>query len=326
MLTVVMATKNRAHLLGRVLDSFAELQSPRGGWKLIAVDNGSIDGTPEVLKAYADRLPIQVLLEPTSGMNAALNAALGAVEGDLLVKTDDDVLPCPGWLVEYRKAADEQPDRSVFGGTVSPEWPAPLPHWLTERAANFGILYARSSRLTGPCALSDIYGPNWAIRSEVFSDGTRFDERIGPDSTQSFYPMGGETELFSRLQAKGHLGWFVSEATIRHIVRPEQITERWILDRAYRNGLGVLATCPPDCAKGPRIGGMPARLLLRTAMYGTLAGLVQLLPPSELRLGILFRRSLLAGLTDSIRRNGAAPFRLKAETVGSADTQARSAS
>ena len=239
LLTVVFATRNRAHFLDRVLSGFGQLTPPDGGWKLVVVDNGSSDHTRNVLRAHAPRLPLSVIHETRPGMNAALNAALPAIEGDLLVKADDDVLPCPDWLVHYRNAADRNRDSTLFGGTVEPEWPGPLPPWLNAWSANFGILYAQSRQSAGPCAFASIYGPNWAVRSQVFADGTRFDERIGPDSTRQFYPMGGETEFFRRLEAQGHRGCFVPGASVHHIVRPEQMEEGWILDRAYRNGLGI---------------------------------------------------------------------------------------
>ena len=63
----------------------------------------------------------------------------------------------------------------------------------------FPILYATVKRPAGPCALTDIYGPNWAVRTAGIRRWDRFNERIGPDSTQKFYPMGSETEFF--------LGW-----------------------------------------------------------------------------------------------------------------------
>jgi glucosyl-dolichyl phosphate glucuronosyltransferase len=296
MLTVVMATKNRAVVLPKVLDAFAGLNAPTGGWKLVVVNNGSMDETAAILRSFADRLPLQILHEPKSGMNAALNAALGAVEGDLLVKADDDILPCRDWLEGYRRAADKHPEFSLFGGTVEPEFPSPPPSWLTAWAANFGILYARCIHAEGPCALSAIYGPNWAVRASVFQNGVRFNETIGPDSTQAAYPMGGETEFFLRLERDGVQGWFAPGAAIRHIVRPDQMQEGWILARSWRNGLGVGMTRPPRCAKGPRIAHIPLGVLVRYGVYCVLAGVARPAPRSALRLAILFRASWFAGL------------------------------
>src|SRR5215471_5623735 len=103
MLTVLIATRNGAHTLPRCLAALGQLIAPVGGWKLIVVDNGSTDATREIVESFADRLPLTYLLEPRPGKNAALNAGLDHVEGDLVVFTDDDVLARPDWLVELRR-------------------------------------------------------------------------------------------------------------------------------------------------------------------------------------------------------------------------------
>jgi glycosyltransferase involved in cell wall biosynthesis len=99
-LTVFLATRNRADVLARALKAFAALESPPSGWKLVVVDNGSSDRTPAVLDEYRHRLPLVPVHEPTLGKNAALNTGLAQLHGDLAVFTDVDVLPRPDWLVQ----------------------------------------------------------------------------------------------------------------------------------------------------------------------------------------------------------------------------------
>ncbi len=299
MLTVLFATRNRAAALPRVLERFAALRPPPGGWKLVVADNGSTDETGAILRGFAGRLPLEIIKAPRPGKNAALNAALGRLEGDLSVQTDDDVLPAADWLLAHRRAADAQPDRMLFGGTVEPEWPCVPPPWLARAEKHHPILYARCGRPDGPCAPSDLFGPNWAVRTSVFASGLRFDENIGPDGTRPFYAMGSETEFIGRLAARGARAWFVAGAAVAHIVRPEQLTEAWVLDRAYRNGLGVGLTGRPRCATGPCLGGMPLRLMAGRAAYRGLAALARPLPPSPLRLRLLFQDRWLAGLAIS---------------------------
>src|SRR5271166_1470886 len=303
MLTVVFATRNRAASLGRVLESFAALQAPPGGWKLVVVDNGSVDGTSDVLRAHALRLPLTVIQESRPGKTIALNAALGSLQGDITIQTDDDVLPCADWLVQYRRAADAHPVQTLFGGTVEPDWPGTPPRWIAATGSHHAILYARCRHPPGPCALSAIYGPNWAVRTSVFVAGMRFNEAIGPDSTRPSYAMGSETEFIGRLDAAGHRGWFVPEAAVRHIIRPEQLTERWILDRAYQNGLGVGITGTPSCATGPSVNGVPVRLLARAAVSHCLAAVLRPCPLSSLRLHVLFQERWFSGLVESWRRH-----------------------
>lgn len=115
-LTVLLATKNRAQLLSRVLESFCSLETPDSGWKLVVVDNGSTDESTKVLESFRGRLPLQALIEANPGKNSALNAGLRFIEGDLTVLTDDDVFPRSDWLVQLRKAANAHPEFTMFGG------------------------------------------------------------------------------------------------------------------------------------------------------------------------------------------------------------------
>lgn len=301
-LTVVLATRNRADLLAQTLEAFSKLSSPRGKWSLLVIDNGSTDGTSDLLQRWRARLPLRTLSHKRPGMNAALNAALPHVSGDLMVKADDDILPEEDWLVRLRDAADSHPTVSLFGCTVRPLWPRQPPPWLTEAAVPFSVLFAACARDSGPCSPRDIYGPTWAIRTGIFDGGTRFDDRFGPDDGNDAYTMGGESEFFVRLAQDGHTGWFVAESVINHIVRPEQMTERWILTRAARYGRSVARLDPPSWALGP-IGpfGLRPGLVARRACYGIVAAAAVAMPATPRLLRIRYRARFLAGLAAALR-------------------------
>src|SRR5690242_14211481 len=236
MLTVLLATRNRAAILRETLEAFCHLQEPSSGWKLVIVDNGSTDETPAVLASFAGRLPLQTACEPNGGKNSALNAGLDFVEGDLTVFTDDDTFPNANWLVELRKAADARHEYSMFGGAVVPRWeisPPPWVQWVEQRAA-----YALTDPLMaeGPIPPYLVFGPNMAIRTAVFQSGVRFDPSIGPRN--SSYPMGSETELTLRLSHRGQKAWHVPTAVVEHFIRNYQIRQSWVLKRAIRHGRG----------------------------------------------------------------------------------------
>jgi glycosyltransferase involved in cell wall biosynthesis len=99
MLTVLLATRNRARILRDVLESYCHLQQASSGWKLVVVDNGGTDETAEVIASFESRLPFYSVSEPKLGKNRALNTWLGLVEGDLPVSTHDDAFPYADWLV-----------------------------------------------------------------------------------------------------------------------------------------------------------------------------------------------------------------------------------
>ena len=310
MLTVVFATRNRAASLQAVLQAFIGLDAVPGRWKLVVVDNGSADATAEILDKFRNCLPLEVVRERRSGKSRALNRAVAAFDGDLVVATDDDVLPQPGWLVALRRAADLHPETTMFGGAILPAWQIPPPPWLLDAVQELPALYALIDRPSGRCDYRAVFGPNMALRRAVFDQGMRFAEHIGPDGGDRSYPMGSEWEFTSRLHQAGHRGWFVSEARVRHLIRPEQLTESWMLGRAYRNGLGIGLTAPPRCSLGPpRLTGLPSALLVRRFAWACLGQGAALLPPSHLRLRLRFRDRWFAGLAEATRRRagGAGP-------------------
>jgi hypothetical protein len=162
------------------------------------------------------------------------------------------------------------------------------------------VLYALIDRPSGPCNYQQIFGPNMAVRRTVFETGMRFAEHLGPDSSNDSYPMGSEWEFTRRLYRSGHRGWFEQGARVRHMVRPEQLTEDWMIARAYRNGLGtgLMASQSHHASRPtrPAPDDPPQAVLARRALWRCLAILARLLPPSRLRLRARFRDRWYAGL------------------------------
>src|SRR5882672_6685372 len=221
MLTVLFATRNRATLLKAVLESYCQLLPPASGWKIVVVDNGSTDSTSQVLASFAGRLPLQSAMEHKLGKNFALNTGLQLIEGDLAVFTDDDVFPSPHWLVQLRQAADTQVSYSIFTGVILPRWESPPPNWISW-IGDPGPVYTLTdpSLAEGPVAAHLVFGPNMAVRSNIFESGIRFDCNIGPSGTD--YPMGSETELVVRLCRAGHKAWYTKSSPVEHFIRKEQ--------------------------------------------------------------------------------------------------------
>jgi glycosyltransferase involved in cell wall biosynthesis len=236
MITVLIATRNRASSLVSTLESFCNLQSPSGGWKLVVIDNGSTDASQRAVDSFTARLPLTRIFEERLGKNKALNAGLKLLEGDLAVFTDDDVVPARDWLIRMRAAADTQTSFSIFGGTISPRWGAPPPEWV--HWVDLGAVFSVTDPLLndGPAIRGSFFGPNLAVRAEIFKQGILFDESIGPRGTD--YPMGSETELVHRLRRLGHKTWHVQGAHVEHCIEADHLDVRWVLRRAIRFGRG----------------------------------------------------------------------------------------
>ena len=96
--SVVIPCRNAAATLPQLLDSL-EAQSFEGLWEIIAVDDGSSDGTRAVLGDYSNRLPLVMIETPPGPSNAARarNIGVAAARGDVVLFCDADDVMGDGW-------------------------------------------------------------------------------------------------------------------------------------------------------------------------------------------------------------------------------------
>jgi dolichol-phosphate mannosyltransferase len=105
MIVVVLPAYNEALCIGALLSSFCEAISEEGKTcRLIVVNDGSSDGTGEVVSSFADRIPLELIDHPQNrGLAEAIKTGLvRAVETcsdrDTIVTMDADNSHLPGLL------------------------------------------------------------------------------------------------------------------------------------------------------------------------------------------------------------------------------------
>jgi len=173
---VVPVLNGEAHL-STCLNALCRVDYPADRHEILVVDNGSTDGTAEILGRY----PIQTLYEPRRGPSQARNRGITAAIGDIVAFTDSDCVPTTGWLREIAKGFGTGETGAVAGEIL----PYP-PRTPAERyAARIRHLSPRRymSRETFPFAVT----ANLAFRREVF-------EKVGLLDVDS--PRGGESTDF----------------------------------------------------------------------------------------------------------------------------------
>jgi glycosyltransferase involved in cell wall biosynthesis len=279
MLTVLLATYNGAETLQQTLDSLCRLDTGGIAWRMIAVDNGSTDATPQILHAYVDRLPLTILNEPRRGKNHAMKRGIEAVQSDLVFCIDDDVVLDPGWLRAVKGVFDAHPEIDIVCGPIAPLWPAPVAPWLLEVIPPMPSYCITPAGIPdGPCSPRRVYGANMSFRMSIFRAGHRWNPAVGPDGTR-FYAMGSETEFTLRVHAAGHKVWFCNAASVKHIISPGQLTPSWLWTRAIRFGRGDVQKARRAneiATKVPRVFGVPRYtlpLILRHGITAVVAAL-----------------------------------------------------
>ncbi len=103
-LSIVIATRNRASLLTRALESLTA-QEAAPPFEVVVADNGSSDATADVVARAADwQLDVRRVYVAEPNRAAARNAALATAEGEIVVFIDDDVWLPPTFLHAHAKA------------------------------------------------------------------------------------------------------------------------------------------------------------------------------------------------------------------------------
>lgn len=256
-ISVVMITCDRIDQLANALDTL-QSQKLRAEWsyEIVVVDDGSKDGTAELLRNRCSSSPVPLRFVSTKGVGvpAARNLAAEMAQGRWLASFDDDQLAPPHWLEELHQAA-EITGAQCFGGALALSLPA---------GTALESLGPRVRILLGEHLLSDRLGlypagespatNNAFITRELFWRVDGFDT--------SFQQGGSDTDFFERVKGQGQAIWFVPAACALHVIPAARLTRnyyRWVSRKVAASRVRILRK---------RSSGLPLIkfLLLRAAV------------------------------------------------------------
>jgi len=141
--SVVMPVFNGEHTIRDALTALVPQVRSLPSAELIVVDNGSRDGTRDLVRAAG----VTMVVEKTRGPSAARNAGLRLAGGDVIVYLDADTLPARGWL------------RALL---------APFADASVMLAAGRTLCYVAQTAAERYVAASGLYDTERAIGREVF--------------------------------------------------------------------------------------------------------------------------------------------------------------
>lgn len=205
-ISLIICTRNRAEQLRRCLASVERLTC-RHAWELIIVDNGSSDGTAALVRAFRDRVKVDLKLvnEPTPGLGRARNAGIAQATGDILAFTDDDCYPEPDFLEQIVKVF-EDPAISYMGGRI-------LLYEATD--APFAIRTDTNRTTIPPSSFIPaglIQGANMAVRRSLIETIGGFDPMLGAGTAFACE----DVEFVTRASTAGFEGGYFPGPVVYH--------------------------------------------------------------------------------------------------------------
>ncbi|HYE37068.1 glycosyltransferase [Methylocaldum sp.] len=226
--SIIVCTYNRAESLRDTLTALMQLNTrPELSWEVIIVDNNSKDHTRRVVEEFHQAWPkLRYEFELQQGLSHARNRGIAAANGEVLLFTDDDVLPESDWL-ETTLAGLEKYQADACGGYIAPIWEIPPPYWLTERF--YGFLAVRTDRtddypIETPSQAP--FGANMAFRRQIFDKVGYFDTNRGRRG--EVLASGEDIELFERILAAGLKAVFLGQSRVSHKVEAYRCTKRYL--------------------------------------------------------------------------------------------------
>ena len=174
-LSVIVPAYNCASYIHECLGSVLDQLPP--DCELVVVDDGSTDGTADVLVEYQDQPNVKVVYRDHGGASAARNAGLSVASGAFVAFVDCDDVMKPGFIAASRALMEQDFDLCIFGIERVPLQGA-SELWTVEdatypTASAFADAYIRIRSLMVYSNCNKFYR-----KSIIDKLGLRFDEQI----------------------------------------------------------------------------------------------------------------------------------------------------
>lgn len=133
MITLIATVLNEGDNIEHLMQSLVRQTRPAD--EIIIVDGGSTDDTVARMTAYADQLPLRVIVEPDCNISEGRNVAIAAAHGDILAITDAGVRLPDTWLDDITRPLRDDVSLRVACGFFRAD-----PHTTFEAAMGATVL------------------------------------------------------------------------------------------------------------------------------------------------------------------------------------------
>jgi glycosyltransferase involved in cell wall biosynthesis len=235
--SVVVPTRDRARYLDVALASLAA-QDFAEPYEVIVVDDGSRDGTPDVIRRHGARALVH---DPPRGPNAGRNEASRIAEPDLIALIDDDVFAPPEWLRELVEGARRHPEGQAYGGPIRARLEGPAPRSCGRELPPITTLDLGRDDVETDL----VWSANMLLRRSALELAGGFDESLATG--------GDEEEWLRRLAGRGGQVFYIAAAAIDHRRVGDDARLRSLMRSAYNRGYNLRGFDEAH-AKAPGVG------------------------------------------------------------------------
>lgn len=183
-ISVIIPTFNRATSLRQTLAALADQTLPPQSYEVIIVDDGSTDDTEIQVREFARQHPQLNVRYMRHGENrrkaAACNTGAREAGSDLLVFTDDDIRPSPGWLEAHLARHEREPRTVAVTGLVRyPEEWVHQSNWVRFADDNYQKITTVRRLKEGGLPPNRLTGGNTSLRRTTLEQVGFFNETLG---------------------------------------------------------------------------------------------------------------------------------------------------
>jgi glycosyltransferase involved in cell wall biosynthesis len=251
--SVVVPTHNRRDLIRRCLDSLEKQTHDLEAFEVVVIDDGSTDGTAEMLERLETPLRLRVLQLGAVGQSAARNAAIEASNGPICILLDDDVIASPELVAEHL-AAHRANGRIAGIGALAQERFEGRDWFVDAFARGWARHYARLDH--EPARWPDCYGGNFSVSREGLLE-------VGGFATD--LAVSKDIEIGFRLEEHGYQPTYIPLARAIH---DDQKPRDRLLADVHRAGSGYVGLAERHPKMAPTLlgsfrAGSPRELALR---------------------------------------------------------------
>lgn len=247
-ISVVICTYNRAGLLSNALQTLCEQTINKSHYEVLVVDNNSRDNTHAVTKDFSLRYPnIRYCFEIQQGLSHARNRGWREAKGAYVAYLDDECKVPAQWLaVAYQIIENLSP--AVFGGPYYGFHNSSAPRWWKKSYESFGHSETARALIEGEY----LRGANIFIKRSLLAMIGGFNVELGMSGQKLAYGEESHLQMRIRENTNNEIIYYEPKLYIYHLVRPEKMTWRYILNSRFVGGRHIYTVFWDKTSQIPR--------------------------------------------------------------------------